>query len=149
MNEQTAIQNRLEKSATPTLTVASITKIRNDLFKTSRYVLLRCLHLALHCRSSALTIIAVPCIALHQPGCFFFTIVLSICFYFECIALNITCVLSLNYTISYTSFISHPPTNLFSYRTLSSLSLSIPHSLFATPFSLLHSPSPQSYHDEA
>jgi hypothetical protein len=142
MNEQTAIQNRLEKSATPTLTVASITKIRNDLFKISRCVLLRCFHLALHCRSSALTIIAVPCIAFHQPGCIFFTIVLSICFYFEYIALNITCVLSLNYTISYTSFISHPTIHLFSYRTLFSLSLSIPHSLVHPSLSFTHHPLP-------
>ena len=37
-NEQTTLQNRLDKSANPVLTVATITKIRNDLFKISRSV---------------------------------------------------------------------------------------------------------------
>ena len=37
-NEQSSLQNKMDKSANPVLTVAIITKIRNDLFKISRYV---------------------------------------------------------------------------------------------------------------
>lgn len=57
MNEQTAIQNRLDKSATPTLTVASITKIRNDLFKISRCDLLPQYYTALSCSVQHYTVL--------------------------------------------------------------------------------------------
>ena len=40
-NEQSSLQNKMDKSANPVLTVAIITKIRNDLFKISRYVYVR------------------------------------------------------------------------------------------------------------